>query len=270
MTRILFLDLDGTLLNDEKQVTDRNRQALLKAVEAGHKIVITTGRALSCAIELARSLELTMEGCYVIAYNGGCIYDMYHERDVFRNTIPMEYVRYLLDEAKKSKIHAHSYSDTEVVSEQENEDLYQYVKNTQMTYRIVDSVTDALKENPCKVLIVNYREHQPLEEYRKKIASWAEGKVDYCFSCEQLLEIVPLGVSKGTAIRILCEKLEIPMENTISVGDAENDICMLQTTQISVVMKNAAPHMYMYADYITEHDNNHDGIAEVIEKVILI
>ena len=269
MTKILFLDLDGTLLNDEKQITEGNQRALLDALNAGHKIVISTGRALSCAIELAERLHFTWDGCYVIAYNGSCVYDMFHRQTVFQKTIPMEYVRFLLNRAKELGIHAHTYSDTQVVTEQENADLQQYVHNTQMTYQLVEDACAALDHDPCKVLIVNYLERQPIEAYQSSILEWAKEKVDHYFSCDQLLEIVPPDVSKGNAIRILCQKLEIPIENTISAGDADNDISMLQTTHISVVMKNAAPHMYQYATYITEHDNNHDGIAEVIHKFLL-
>lgn len=258
--------MDGTLLNDQKQISDGNRKAILDALSKGHKIVISTGRALSSAIELAERLQLSMEGCYIIAYNGSCIYDISRKEIIYQQTIPLEYVRYLLDTARKMGIHAHTYSDTAVISEQDNENLHQYCRNTHMTYEVTEDACAALSHPPCKVLIVDYKSRKPLAYYQETIAEWANGKVDTYFSCDQLLEIVPPSVSKGNAIRILCEYLHIPMEATISAGDAENDISMLQTTGISVVMKNAAPHMYAYGTYITEHDNNHDGIAEVIYR----
>lgn len=269
MTKILFLDLDGTLLNDEKQITAGNQKALQEALAAGHKIVITTGRALSCAIELAHQLHLTMEGCYVIAYNGAAIYDMYHKKTIYQQTIPIKYVRHLLDTAKELHIHAHTYSETEVISEQDNEQLQQYINTTHMSYRIVEDTCKVLIHDPCKVLIMDYHNHEPLERYQNTISEWANGKVDTYFSCSELLEVVPVNVSKGNAIRILCEELGISMENTISAGDADNDISMLQTTHTSAVMKNAASHMHKYATYITEHDNNHDGIAEIIYKFMV-
>lgn len=269
MTKILFLDLDGTLLNDQKEISEGNRKAIVEALHAGHKVVISTGRALSSAIELAEKLNFTMEGCYTIAYNGGCIYDIYKKEIVYQQTIPLEYVRYLLDTAHKMGIHAQTYSDTAVISEKDNENLHQYCCNTHMTYEIAKDACAALSHPPCKVLIVDYQNRKPLEYYQETIEEWAKGKVDTYFSCDQLLEVVPPSVSKGNAIRILCEHLNIPMDSTISAGDAENDISMLQTTHVSVVMKNASPHMYAYATYITDHDNNHDGVAEIIEKFML-
>ena len=83
-----------------------------------------------------------------------------------------------------------------------------------------------------------------------------------------MLLIVPVGVSKGAAIRFLAEYLMIPMENTIAVGDAENDIPMIEAAGLGVAMKNASDEIKKYADYITERDNNQGGVGEVIQKYI--
>ena len=72
-TKILFTDLDGTLLNDEKEVTAGNQAAIDRALEQGHKIVVTTGRPLASGLDIAERIGLTKEGCYVIAFNGGQI-----------------------------------------------------------------------------------------------------------------------------------------------------------------------------------------------------
>lgn len=269
MTKILFSDLDGTLLNDAKEITEGNRTAILEALAQGHKFVITTGRATSCAIDLAKRLGLTMEGCFCIAYNGGCIYDMYHQKAIYNRTLPLEHVRYLLDAAHHLGIHAHTYLGAQVISEHDTEDLRRYAASTQMDYRVVPDACTVLTEEPCKVLVVDYEQHQPLVTYQNTVAGWCAGKADTYFSCRELLEVVPTGVTKGAAIQILCEHLGIPEENTISAGDADNDISMLQATHVSVVMKNAADYMYQYGTYITRHDNNHDGISEVIHQFML-
>ena len=74
-TKILFTDLDGTLLNDQKQISEGNLAAIRQALDLGHKVVISTGRALASAKKQAETLGLTMPGCYIIAFNGACIYD---------------------------------------------------------------------------------------------------------------------------------------------------------------------------------------------------
>ena len=89
------------------------------------------------------------------------------------------------------------------------------------------------------------------------------------FSCDQYLEFLPEGINKGSGVRFICSHLGVPLENTLAAGDAENDITMLQAVHTPCVMKNADPEMFSYASYITERDNNHSGIAEIIEKFIL-
>ena len=268
-TKILFTDLDGTLLNDQKQISEGNLAAIRQALDLGHKVVISTGRALASAKKQAETLGLTMPGCYIIAFNGACIYDSYEQKVVFSQTIPMEYVCHLFEAAHSHGIHIQTYDDTQVVTETENEDLYEYCRNTSMDYKIVPSIREALTTDPYKVLAVDYQHHEPLIQFQKDISGWAQGKIDGYFSCDSLLEIIAPGISKGNAILRLCEQLQIPLEHTISAGDAYNDISMLQTTPVSVVMKNADSHMHTYATYITEHDNNHDGVAEAIYKFMI-
>ena len=74
--KALFLDLDGTLLNDKKEITPGNYHAIRQALGEGHKIIIATGRPLASAIKQAERLGLTEKGCYVISFNGGVIFDM--------------------------------------------------------------------------------------------------------------------------------------------------------------------------------------------------
>ena len=267
-TKILFTDLDGTLLNDQKQISEGNLNAIHQALDLGHKIVISTGRALISAKEQAETLGLTMPGCYIIAFNGACIYDIYEKKVIFSQTIPMDYVCHLFEEAHKFGLHIQTYDDTQVIAERENKELSEYCRNTGMGYRLVSSVSE-LHADPYKVLTVDYQRHDLLLHFQEHIRDWAKGKIDSYFSCDSLLEIIAPGISKGNAILRLCEQLQIPLEHTISAGDADNDISMLQTTPVSVVMKNADAHMHAYATYITEHDNNHDGVAEAIYKFMI-
>lgn len=268
-TKILFTDLDGTLLNDQKQISKGNLTAIHKSLDCGHKIVISTGRALISARKQAETLGLTMPGCYIIAFNGACIYDIHAKKVIFSQTIPVDYVYALFEEAHRQGIHIQTYDDTQVLTESENENLFHYCRNTGMDYKVVSSIRNTMTTPPYKLLAVDYQHHTSLVQFQDHIHNWSEGKVDSYFSCDSLLEIIAPGISKGNAIIRLCEKLQIPLESTISAGDADNDISMLQTTHTSVVMKNANPHMHAYATYITEHDNNHDGVAEAIYKFMV-
>ncbi len=267
-TKILFTDLDGTLLNDQKQICPENRKAIDRALAAGHKIVITTGRPLVSAQKLSQELGLISEGCYSISFNGGIIYDCYKERVIFEQTLPHEDVRKLMNEAQKAGIHAQTYSDTCVIAEKPNEDFDRYASIIHIDKKIVPDVLKELgTKRPPKVLMI--ADHKRLEQFRLDTQSWREGKIDAIFSCANYLEFLPYGVSKGNALKILCNLLCLPLSASIAAGDEQNDISMIQTAHIGAVMKNASDQMKTYGNYITLHDNNHGAIAEIIERFML-
>lgn len=268
--KIIFLDLDGTLLDDEKRFPDGNRAAIRKALASGHKVVISTGRPLVSAIAQAKKLDLVGKGCFIISFNGGEIYDTEKGESFYKKTIPFPYVRWVFDKAKELGLHCQTYDDQGILSEADNSALRSYMSLTRVGSRVVPDVIEALHgQEPVKLIVIDYADHEKLLKYRDDTASWCEGKLDRFFSNPCYLEHVSPGISKGNAVQLLCEHLGLPLENTIAVGDAENDISMIRAAALGVAMANAEPDVKAAADYITEHDNNHDGVAEVIEKFML-
>lgn len=266
---ILFTDLDGTLLNDQKELSPGNRQAIDRALQAGHQVVISTGRPLCSAKLQAEKLNLTQEGCYIISYNGGQIYDSFRKEIIFSKTLPFDQVRYIFEEAHRRGLHVQTYDDDYVIAEEDRPEFYHYSKLTQVPYRLVPSVMDYLQKEPCKIIVINEESRDILSAYREEMKPWTEGKMDLFFSSNILMEHVPTGVSKGSAVRFLCEHLNVPLSETVAAGDAENDVPMLDTAAVGAVMCNGDAATKTHADYITERDNNHDGVAEIIEKFIL-
>ena len=268
--KALFLDLDGTLLNDRKEITPGNRAAISKALQAGHKIIINTGRPLVSALRQAQALHLDGTGCYLVAYNGGVLYDMEHQSVISKVSIPMELVKLTFEEANRRNIHIQTYSDTKVLVEPRCEDneVRRYCEMINMTYQVIPNIRE-LVQDPVKMLLINYQDPSPLEEFRKWINSWADTLLDAFFSCNEYVEIVSKGLNKGNALRQMAALLQVPPENTVAAGDAQNDLPMIQAAHVGVCMRNGCKECKEAADYITVRDNNSDGIAEVIEKLIL-
>lgn len=268
-TKALFLDLDGTLLNDRKEITPGNRSAIVRALTAGHQIVITTGRPLVSAIDQARQLELDGPGCSLIAYNGGVIYDLGAGRVIFQRTIPLELVRPVFAEANRRGVHIQTYRDTQVLVEPRcaTETVARYCQLIRMTYAVLPDIR-GLEEEPAKLLAIDYQRQAPLYAFRDWVLSQFGDRLDSFFSCDQYLEIVPRGLSKGSALLRLAELLGIPRERTVAVGDAANDLTMLQAAQVGVAMRNSTEEVLALADTVTTRDNNHDGVAEVIENYL--
>ena len=264
-----FTDLDGTLLNDQKEITPGNQAAIDEALHRGHKVVITTGRPLASARIQAERLGLTKEGCYIVTYNGGQIYDPYHKKTLYGKPISRKLVTPIFAEAHRRGLYIHTYSPTEIFTETDCPELHHYAANTLMSYKIVENVSEALPEEPYKLLAIHETDIAHLEAFRDYIKTAYAGILDSFFSSATYLEIVPTGISKGFAVRWMCDFLQIPIENSVSAGDAQNDIAMLEAAHIGAVMCNAFPGIAEHGNYVTTADNNHDGVAEIIHKFIL-
>lgn len=268
-TRILFTDLDGTLLDDEKKITPGNQAAIDEALAAGHKIVISTGRPLASAWIQAQRLGLTKEGCYAIAYNGGQIYDCFHRSTIYGRTLPLELADPIFKEAAAVGLHIQTYSNTHILSLYDTSAMHRYADTAGMPCLVVDDITQALGSDPYKLIAVDYEDHQKLLDFQKNVISRYSDTLDSFFSNDYFLEIVPKNISKGFAVHWMCDYLEIPLENSVAAGDAQNDIAMLEAAHIGAVMCNAFPGIAEHGNYITKADNNHDGVAEIIHKFIL-
>lgn len=268
--KALFLDLDGTLLNDRKEITDGNRSAIRQALAQGHKVVITTGRPLSSAIQQAELLGMTSPGCYLIAYNGSTIYDMGQRSILFQKTLPLELVWQLFDEANRLGIHIQTYDDTDVLVEPRNNDPWvrRYCQLTRMAFHVIPDVR-TLRQEPVKVLLIDFQSPAPLEAFQRRVLAQFSDRLDAFFSCGQYLEVVTTGLSKGSALKQLCQLLDVPLANSYAVGDAANDLSMIRAAGTGVAMVNGTDEVKAAAGYVTRRDNNHDGVAEVIEKFFL-
>ncbi len=267
--RIFFTDLDGTLLNDQKEITSGNQAAIDQALCEGCKVVISTGRPLASALIQAERLGLTREGCYVIAFNGGEIYDTSQGRPIYRRTVPMTLISPIFEEAHRRGIYIQTFSDKEVLSEEDRPELYDYVKRTLQTCQVVPSIEEALVQEPCKLLAIEEKDRERLEEFQRYLTRQYAGVLNAYFSNNSYLEIVPDTVTKGQALRWMCGFLRIPIADSVAAGDAPNDVDMIEAAGIGVAMANSFPGVKEHADYVTDADNNHDGAAEIIRRFIL-
>lgn len=268
--KALFLDIDGTLVTDDKQIPPENGGALEKALEKGHCVVISTGRPLFSAVALARELGLTGKGSYLIAFNGGILYDTYNNKVIFKLPVPMDCVRILFREAEKRGIHIQTYDSEKVVVEKrcDDEDTKLYCRKIRMDYRVIDSI-DNLEEEPVKLLAINTSDIKPLEDFKAWIEQNMGDRISAFFSNFQYLEIVCKGLNKGNALRQMAQVLGVPVKDTIAAGDQANDIDMIAAAGTGCAMANGTDEIKKVADYVTQRDNNHAGVAEIIERFVL-
>lgn len=267
--KILFVDLDATLLCDDKSITEGNRKAICRMLEEGHYIALATGRPVETGRVVARELGLTRPGCYMVAFNGAVLYDCSADRVLLKRSIPIDVVQELFERADRAGIYAQTYNNTDIITTKHTKELDYYRQKSNMSYKLSPNVLDALQEEPQKVLLLSTDHMERLKKFQRDNLSWEHGKCSSFFSCREYLEYCPVDTSKGTGIEYLTRILNMSPDCTVAVGDEQNDIAMIRAARVGIAMKNGIRELKAVADYVTEHDNNHDAIAEVIETFIL-
>ena len=170
----------------------------------------------------------------------------------------------------KRDLHIQGYNDTKILCVRETEELKQYAAANRLPFKIVASAEEVVPIDPYNLIALTTSEDREKNLiFEREVIAPLAGKVQSFFSNDRYQEIVPEGISKGFAVRWFCDYVGVPIENSVAAGDAQNDIEMLKAAHIGAVMCNAYPGIEEYGNYVTEHDNNHDGVAEIIRKFIL-
>lgn len=267
--KILFTDLDGTLLTTDKRISDTDLASIKKMIENGHQFVIASGRPLPSVLELANKYDLIRPGFFVSCFNGSIIYDCYNQKMIQRVTVPFDDVQYLFDEAIKEGLHVHTYSDNEVISAADTEEFRYYLGHIHMPGIISTDFKAHMDHEPSKIIIMSFESRDRLIRFQKEHAGYTDNRLNFTYSCDFMLEYSSLQGSKGNSLLAMCQFLGIPVADSIAVGDEENDLSMILAAGCGVVMANGNDSVKEYADYVTANDNDHNGISEVIDEFIL-
>lgn len=267
--KILFSDMDGTLLTSDKQVSSDMRRLLTQLVEAGNRLVLTSGRSLTSIIKVAQRTGLLFPNTLIIAANGNIVYDYDAQRFLMNKSVPMDIARGVIDLAHKHNLHIQSYNDQYVICERNSPELEHYLKFTGTEALLTNDIMKTIGCPPFKLLSVSLKGRSFLEPLRQDVLKYYGDTVTAMFSCDEYLEVFDKTAGKGSAIRFVCDYLQVPVADSVAVGDAENDITMLEAAGIGAAMANADPEVKKHADFITQNDNDHGGLAEVIRKYFL-
>lgn len=278
-TKILFTDLDETLLTTDKNITERTRDKILEMLSKGNHFVLASGRPINSILDVLKKLDIQKYdiekeneeagGIYVTAYNGAVLYDCMNNTVMEQYDIPIQIAQAIFDMALEKGIHIQTYTDTHIVSCAEDRELAFYTKSVKMAYTVGTKLEKELTHAPFKLIAIELDDRARLEALRTDIEASEIGKNIVCaFSNPQYLEFYNKKAGKGNALVNLCRALHVHVKNSIAAGDEENDISMIEAAAVGVCMVNGNPKVKEYANYITENDNNNDGIAEIIDKFI--
>ena len=266
--KLLVLDVDGTLLNDEREISKRTLAALLKVQQMGVRIVLASGRPTYGLMPLAKTLELGNYGGFVLSYNGCQIIKAQNGEILFERRINPEMLPYLEKKARKNGFAIFTYHDDTLITDSPDNE---YIKNEALlnNLKIIreDEFSTAIDFAPCKCMLVSDKEKALIgleQHWEKRLA----GTLDAFRSEPYFLEVVPCGVNKANTLGALLEHLGVTREEVLAVGDGVCDVTMLQLAGMGVAMGHSQDSVKVCADYVTA-SNEEDGVALAVEKLIL-
>ena len=266
--KLLVLDVDGTLLNDEREISKRTLAALLKVQQMGVRIVLASGRPTYGLMPLAKTLELGNYGGFVLSYNGCQIIKAQNGEILFERRINPEMLPYLEKKARKNGFAIFTYHDDTLITDSPDNE---YIKNEALlnNLKIIkkDEFSTAIDFALCKCMLVSDKEKALIgleQHWEKRLA----GTLDAFRSEPYFLEVVPCGVNKANTLGALLEHLGVTREEVIAVGDGVCDVTMLQLAGMGVAMGHSQDSVKVCADYVTA-SNEEDGVALAVEKLIL-
>lgn len=265
--QLLALDVDGTLLNSQHEISPRTQAALLKVQRMGIPLALVSGRPLGGILPLAQQLDMKRSGGWIIAYNGSQIYDVAKEEMLFERRVDVALLPSLERKAKKYGFQIFTYLGQEILSTTANDaHILNEAAINGMSIRTLEHWSKQIETPPCKVMFVS-DDLQALQDLYSHWNKRMAGTVGVHMSEKFFLEILPPGIDKSIALSILLDHLHINSDNVAAFGDGIRDIGMLQLAGTGIAMGNAEESVRVCADMITG-SNDQDGIVQVLDQAM--
>ncbi len=263
--KIVAVDMDGTLLNNDLKISPRAANAIKEAKEMGVFVTLCTGRMFASAKPYAEELGLNVP---LITYNGALVKNSLTEEILYKRCLPLDEAVNVVKKCQKYDLSLNVYVNDMLYVEKITENVKKYADMVKIPVNKVDNLIDFFEinnERPIKMLAIG--DEEELTKMRYEITE--EGTSLYITSSYQLfLEFLHKEATKGLGLEAAAKNLGVEQDEIIAIGDNENDIEMLKYAGTAVVMENARSDIKRYADIVTK-SNDDDGVAEAIENLVL-
>ena len=268
MYKMLALDMDGTTLNSQKKITPKTVDAINKLLKAGVEVVVASGRALN---ELSDYRDDFKNMRYGILTSGGMIYNFVEDKPLSIHPVSFEDCIKLIDlgEIENAMIHLLTIKDS-VARQIDIDHMSDFGMGVyyDMFNRICikcDDLKSYAYDHKADVMKVNLY-HRSIESRDRTVERLKNSGLQIVFAEQNNLEASVKNITKASGLIELCKILNIDIKETVAIGDAPNDLEILQTAGYSVAMGNADEEIKQIADYVTA-DNDHDGVALAIKRI---
>lgn len=264
--KLLVLDLDGTLTNEEKKITADTYEALMQAQKEGLRLVLASGRPTYGILPLARQLEMEKYGGFILAFNGAKMIRCADESILFQRELPGEELYRVYEASEKYGLPALTYEDDHILTEEPgNPYVLEESRINQLPVRQVVHLEEAVNFPPVKFLLVGDGDY--LASVEGAVREELGPRFSVYRSAPFFLEVMAEGIDKAQSLNRLLEYLSLSREELAACGDGYNDISMLRFAGLSAAMENGVEEAKEAADVITK-SNEEDGVAWFVRNYL--
>jgi len=265
--RLVAIDMDGTLLNSEKKISEKTVMAVRKAVEKGLIITICTGRPIKGIAPYIETLGLDIP---FMAYNGALIVMGKSGEIIFKQCLEPDDARAVFSWGKKFGTTIVAWTTEGLIDTLHasafNTDLEVYRQYSHAVPVLIRDEEALIRTGITKILFADSSDR--IAVFEKTLRESGDLKVDFYTSQPEYLEFMDKRASKAFAMARMGERFGIKREEMVAIGDGFNDVSMIEYAGLGVVMENAPEELKTKADYVTL-SNDDDGVAYVLEKIML-
>ena len=262
--RILALDLDDTLLRSDLSISSRTKNIIKRTEQAGVTIVLASGRIQESVHRFSRLLGLNKRPGYLVSNNGSVIQESHTGNVIYETNVDTPTVLAVCDLAAAEGFPVQMYDEKVIYVSRQNE--YSDIDQSITGFRqiVVENFRDMAGHGCHKLIIPG--DPVILGHLAKLIQVYLGSNINIFTSKPYFLEIMPKETDKGTALARIGEILNVSAEETMAIGDSMNDEAMIRWAGVGVAMANADERIKKMADIVTDHTNDEDGVAEIIEE----
>lgn len=256
--KLIALDIDGTLIDDDFSVSNRLINKLHELRDKGTEIVLATGRNYSSAVGVSKQLSMKVP---IIAHNGSKVV-LSCGTELLNAKIPLAEAKKIIEYSESNNIYTKLYLDDVLYVKEDDEHSLIYTETHLMERKIVGTLSEYLNEDVNMIVTLYNRniEQGYLERFD-------DINVSVTMSMPHSLEFMDNNISKGNALKILAKHLNIKNEEILSVGNALNDLEMLKISGVGIAMKNSDDDLLKRWGQISQYTNNNDGVYHIIKDL---
>jgi len=259
---LVACDLDGTLLAADLVIRERTRHAIASARAAGVRVTIATGRMFQSALPYARAAGIEEP---LICYQGAAVVDPTTAEFLRHEPIPLPAARDAITTVQDAGFSLNAYVDDELYVASITPEAQRYAEFQHLRVHPVGDLLEWLSEPPTKLVAVGVPEE--LDALKEELLPRLGARLHIAKSLSIFLEFSHKGVTKGSGLAYVAERLDVDQANVVSFGDAENDVELLEWAGYGVAMANADERLRDLADLVCPSAEE-EGVAQVLEAYL--